>query len=224
MNNSAHDLGGRSGMGPINPEAEEQEPVFHTEWERRVFGITMAAGMLGKWNIDEARHARERQEEADYLRHSYYQNWLVGLEALLLESGLVTAQELQNCEANSANPPPSDLRIPNPEDAKKILHRGGPANLPSQTEPLFKTGDSVSVAERNSSGHTRVPAYAQGVAGRINAYRGFHIFPDKSAHGSHQGEHLYSVVFSANALWEPGAENTEVFVDMWQPYLQRVGS
>lgn len=71
-----HDLGGQSGMGPINPEPESQEPVFHAEWERRVFALTLATGMLGKWNIDESRHARERQDPITYIENSYYENWL----------------------------------------------------------------------------------------------------------------------------------------------------
>ena len=32
--NGAHDVGGMQDMGPIQPE--HNEPVFHTEWERRV--------------------------------------------------------------------------------------------------------------------------------------------------------------------------------------------
>ena len=62
-----HDLGGRQGLGPINPELEAEEPVFHTDWERRVFAMTLATGMLGQWNIDESRFARESQHPADYL-------------------------------------------------------------------------------------------------------------------------------------------------------------
>jgi nitrile hydratase len=92
--NGAHDLGGMHGLGPINAEPETSEPVFHAAWERRVFGLALAAGFLGKWNIDKSRYARERQHPIDYLRHTYYENWLVGLERLLLEAGLVTAEEL----------------------------------------------------------------------------------------------------------------------------------
>ena len=29
--NGAHELGGMQGFGPINPEAETEEPVFHAE-------------------------------------------------------------------------------------------------------------------------------------------------------------------------------------------------
>jgi hypothetical protein len=35
--NGAHDLGGMHGLGPINPEPETEEPVFHADWEKRVF-------------------------------------------------------------------------------------------------------------------------------------------------------------------------------------------
>ena len=59
--NGAHDLGGMHGLGPINPEPEAQEPVFHAAWERRMFGLMLAAGFLGQWNIDKSRYARERQ-------------------------------------------------------------------------------------------------------------------------------------------------------------------
>ncbi|MDE0479634.1 MAG: nitrile hydratase subunit beta, partial [Gammaproteobacteria bacterium] len=32
-----HDLGGRQGFGPVDPEPDE--PVFHDEWEKRVFAL-----------------------------------------------------------------------------------------------------------------------------------------------------------------------------------------
>src|SRR5262245_18991610 len=90
----AHDLGGMHGFGPINPEPEEEEPIFHAAWEKRVLGLILALVALGKWNIDMGRDARERQHPVDYLRHTYYENWLAGLEKLLVETGLVTSEEL----------------------------------------------------------------------------------------------------------------------------------
>jgi Nitrile hydratase beta subunit len=35
--NGIHDLGGMQGFGPI--EREENEPVFHADWERRMFAL-----------------------------------------------------------------------------------------------------------------------------------------------------------------------------------------
>ena len=90
--NGAHDLGGMHGLGPIDPEKDE--PVFHAEWERRCFAITMAAGFLGQWNIDMGRYARERMHPAEYLSTSYYEHWLHGLQMLLVEKGLLTEEEI----------------------------------------------------------------------------------------------------------------------------------
>lgn len=91
--NGAHDLGGMHGFGPINPE--QDEPWFHEEWERRVFALTLAMGGSKLWNIDMSRSAREQMEPGDYLKTSYYEHWLFGLERLLSEHNLVTPEELE---------------------------------------------------------------------------------------------------------------------------------
>ena len=71
-------------------------------------GVALAVGALGKWNIDMSREARERQHPVDYLRHTYYENWLAGLEKLLVERGLVTPEELATGKA--AAPAESETR------------------------------------------------------------------------------------------------------------------
>jgi hypothetical protein len=90
--NGGQDLGGMHGLGAIDIETDE--PVFHAEWERRVFALTLAMGASGEWNIDMSRHARENRDPVDYLSSSYYEIWLKGLEALLSERGLLTPEEL----------------------------------------------------------------------------------------------------------------------------------
>ena len=52
-----HDMGGRFGDSVIMPEAED-DLVFYEEWHGRALAITLAAGALGKWNIDISRHAQ----------------------------------------------------------------------------------------------------------------------------------------------------------------------
>jgi nitrile hydratase len=120
--NGAHDMGGMHGLGAI--DAEIDEPVFHHDWERRVLALTLAAGAMGKWSIDISRHARENQPPAEYLANSYYQTWLVGLEKLLVESGLVTADEIAN--GRSAAPLSDDLeqRVLKAEAVEAVLSRG----------------------------------------------------------------------------------------------------
>ena len=80
------------GFGPVVAEADE--PVFHAEWERRAFALTMAAGFLGEWNIDMSRFAREQMPPAESLAAGYYERWLHGLTRLLVERGLLTREEL----------------------------------------------------------------------------------------------------------------------------------
>jgi nitrile hydratase len=90
--NGVHDLGGTHGHGPINPEKDE--PVFHADWEKRIFALffgTFAGGML---NVDEFRYAIERMTPAEYLSSSYYEHWLHTYETILTEKGIITQAEL----------------------------------------------------------------------------------------------------------------------------------
>lgn len=90
--NGAHDLGGMHGLGPI--VREKDEPIFHAEWERRAFAITLAMGAYGTWNIDMTRYAREQMPPADYLRSTYYEHWVFGLQHLLVDQGFLTEAEI----------------------------------------------------------------------------------------------------------------------------------
>ena len=214
-----HDLGGQSEMGPINPELESQEPVFHANWERRVFALTIATGMLGKWNIDESRHARERQDPLAYIQNSYYKNWLEGLEKLLLEKGLVDTEELV-LAANISSQVNESLLAPNPSLAKRMLATNTFSTMKTDSEQLFRIGDSVVVKVSETVGHTRSPRYAQGVVGTIAAQLGCYNFPDSSAQGIHEGKFLYRVTFSGVDLWSHSSAQDEVLIDLWEPYLE----
>src|SRR5437773_11695502 len=89
----AHDMGGVAWSEPVQPEPNE--PVFHAEWERRAFALTLAMAMPGGWNIDMSRFAREDRPHQDYLGKSYYQIWLAGLERLMLQRSLVSRDEIE---------------------------------------------------------------------------------------------------------------------------------
>jgi len=221
--NSAHDLGGMHGFGPINPEPEEEEPVFHAAWEKRVFGLTLAVGTLRKWNIDISRHARERQHPVDYLRHTYYENWLAGLEKLLVETGLVTAEELATGKATGPTDDTTRQRVLKAENVPMRLARGVPVTMEIDTAPGFNPGDMIRAINRHPVGHTREPRYVRGCLGVIHEYHGAHVFPDRNAKGSREGRHLYSVRFEASSLWgENATDGSAVYVDLWEDYLEPV--
>lgn len=215
--NGAHDMGGMHGFGPINAEPERDEPVFHADWESRVLALTLACGMLGRWNIDISRHARERQDPAQYLANSYYETWTEGLETLLLESGLVSREELDSGHAASLAKP---IAV-DENRARAILASGGPTLMDSPIEPRFAVGDRVRVVNDHPRGHTRAPRYVRGRVGTVELYHGVHVFADASALGERRGEPLYAVRFEARELWgRDGGEGDTVLADLWQPYLE----
>jgi Nitrile hydratase beta subunit len=72
----------------------EDEPVFHSEWEAKVFAMSFAT--FGNYfPVDETRHASERMPPAQYLSASYYERWLFALELLITEHNLVTSAEIE---------------------------------------------------------------------------------------------------------------------------------
>jgi nitrile hydratase subunit beta len=218
--NSAHDLGGMHGLGPINPEPEAAEPVFHAGWEKRVFGMVRAIGSLGLWSGDASRHARERQHPVDYLRHTYYENWLAGLEKVLVEKGLISAEELASGVARG--PAPADIRQRRLE-AQNVARAiaGSSVSMPLADPPRFQAGDWVRAVNNHPLGHTREPRYVRGRAGVIHEHHGGHVFPDLSAVGVRVGRPLYTVRFEAHELWgKEGEDRCAVYVDMWEDYLE----
>lgn len=221
--NGAHDLGGMHGLGPINPQPEVEEPVFHEEWEKRVFGLTLAAGFLGKWNIDMSRYSRERQHPIDYLRHTYYENWLAGLKKLLVEAQLVNSEELKTGQAAGAADESIRQGVLKADEVAAVIAKGSPVAMTISTAPRFKSGDSVRAVNRHPAGHTRQPRYVRGRVGVIHEHHGAHVFPDRSAEGSKEGRQLYSVRFTAEALWgKSAAGRNAVYADLWEDYLEPV--
>ncbi len=215
--NGAQDLGGQMGFGPIN--LEDNEPLFHGEWEKRALALTLCAGAMGHWSIDESRHARETLHPVDYLSSSYYEIWIKGLEKLLTRHGFVTVDELSSGQVLSPSTTPK--RVLKADIVPAVLARGGPTSREKAGIPRFKVGDTVRTIVINPAGHTRLPRYARGKTGVIERFHEAHVFPDTSAHG--QGENpdwLYTVAFKARELWGRDADaNSVVSIDAWESYL-----
>ncbi|MBI1338656.1 nitrile hydratase subunit beta [bacterium] len=225
--NGAQDLGGMMGFGPVvvDPSHPEPEtPVFHSEWERRVFALTLAMSPVGRWNIDQSRFARESLPPARYLASSYYEIWLAGLERLMHERDLLTLEDLdRGAPAAPASAHPGRVA---PADIAAVLRRGGPtARTPAQAPapaPAYAIGQRVIARVMNPRGHTRLPRYVRGRAGVVIAQHGFHVFPDANAAGNGEApQPLYTVRFAARDLWGADADpNSSVTVDAWESYLE----
>ena len=216
--NGAQDMGGVDGFGPVRPEVDE--PVFHAEWERRAFALTLAMATPGGWNIDMSRFARENRSPADYLSKSYYQIWLAGLEQLMEERGLVSRQEIES--GRVMLPPRRDVHALARENVAAVPRKGGPTERAAPAEPSFAIGDRVRARNIHPRGHTRLPRYVRGHVGVIDRLHGCHVFPDSNAHGKGENpQWLYTVRFTGRELWGERADATSsISVDAWESYLE----
>lgn len=219
--NGAQDLGGMQSFGPIHPEINSL--AFHADWERRALAITLAMGAVGKWNIDMSRAARESLPPAQYLASSYFEIWLEGLQKLLLDTGLATAEEIGSGESRHAAVPVPRVLMAN--EVPAALQRGSPVDRPVATTARFNAGDEVLTRQFNPSTHTRLPRYCRGRRGRVIAVHGAHVFPDTNAMGlGEQPQWLYTVRFDASELWGADTTAASVCVDCWEPYLDYPGA
>ena len=196
--NGAHDLGGRMGFGPIG--APPSEPVFHEKWQGRMFALMLAAP--GHWSIDEDRSACESMHPAKYLKTSYYEHWLHGLESLL----------------KKYSPDSSSPMRPENIWAAMTARRSYARDI--STPAAFAIGQKIRVKMMNPMTHTRAPRYVRGHVGEVVKIHGAHVFPDSNAQG--RGENpqwLYTVRFTAKELWCHD-DTDQVMLDLWEPYLE----
>lgn len=217
--NGVHDMGGMHGMGPVH--YEKDEPVFHAEWEGRVYALNRALRAWRRWNADTHRHAIETLPPHDYLRLTYYERWFQRLLTQVVEYGFVTPQEL----ASGAPTPGTPKMTPawGVSSSGSWLSRGIPSSVAPEIQPLFRVDQRVRTINIHPVGHTRLPRYARGKTGTIVRDHGVHTFPDTNAHGrGEKRQHLYAVRFTARELWGPDASPRDVVhLDLWDDHLER---
>ena len=84
-----HDRGGAPDAGPIDRSEHE-----YSMWEKRTDAMLRCLWERGILNVDEHRRAIESIEPGAYETLSYYERWLVALESLLIEKGILTRAEI----------------------------------------------------------------------------------------------------------------------------------
>jgi len=217
------DLGGTTGHGAI--EHDDERVVFHHQWEARVLAMTVAAGASGKWTLDMSR--RYRETLPDYADLSYYEIWEAGLERLLVDRGLVTADEL--AAGHALVKPLEGIRVLKADRVAAGMRSGSSTERQVSALPRFAVGDLVRARDDRVDHHTRLPSYAAGKIGRIERLHGPHVFADTHAHDlGEQPAWLYAVVFDAAELWDDAAPRPDaaprqsVSIDAWESYLEPV--
>lgn len=213
-----HDLGGVEGFGPL--PLEDNEPVFHHDWEARVMAMRLLMGAWRKWNIDASRYSVELLAPPDYLTLTYYEKWLASLVFLARRAGLITDTEIEHGRPNEGQ---AKVTPPiNADGFLGLIPKGRPSLREPAVTPRFAVGDRVVTARHMHSGHTRLPRYLRGCVGEIILHHGTHVTPDVSHQlsGDEAPEPLYAVRFLAREVWGDGAEtNLTITADLWERYL-----
>ena len=86
---AVHDRGGWPDDTPI-----AREEHILSDWERRVDAVHQALGAQGIRTTDEMRRAIESLPPERYEALSYYEKWTAALGILLIEKGILSADEI----------------------------------------------------------------------------------------------------------------------------------
>ena len=206
-----HDLGGREGYGPVDLD---DDGVFVHEWEKRSFGLALAAAVLGvNTSTSQHRHSIERMDAIHYLTTRYYEHWATGLITRMVETGKV---DLAEAEARAGG------RIPLSRPEVAVA-----GEVPDPLPATFAVGDPVRVRMWHPRGHTRCPQYVRGKLGTVVRVDPPAQVPDLEAHvrTAVRSEPICCVRFEPGDLWgnDDGAGACAVHVDLFTCYLEPAG-
>ena len=230
-----HDLGGAPGFGPVPHDPDE--PPFHADWERRVFGLLGAVMSVTARRPGEFRYVLERLHPDDYFQNGYYGRWLAGFEVLLAEYEVFGPVDYGARLEARTGPIPSEVRRMSPERrvapfadrAPSLLPPDRPVPVPQRRTvrrdlaepPRFSIGERVVAPAPTQPGHTRLPGYVMDKPGTVTRLHPAEVLPDSTAHNrGERPQHVYCVGYDARTLWGDDAEpNATVYVDLYECYL-----
>lgn len=223
--NGAHDVGGLMSLGAIPFKGDE--PVFQEDWEGRVLAMCLSGVVSGTFSVDAHKTAVEGMSPVALMNTSYFEQWLYGLEACLVDSGALTRSELEERVAAVADAPDAGLPDASNEELtgglRGLLEHGVPPTA-AREGPRFAPGDTVAtkvVRVEPGREHTSIPGYAQGRRGVVEMVHRPEPLGDAVVAGlGVKPEHLCSVRFLARDLWPDGGARDTVVVDLFESYLE----
>ena len=216
--NGIHDIGGMDNIGPVN--IEKDEPVFHDDWEGKVYAMTLATMGAGIFVTDEVRYMTETIPPQDYLTFKYYEKWLYSLEQLMLQKKVVTREELESGRVTVPEPP-GGVEAASADRMQYGMSNRIPVFVDTDIPAKFKPGDAIIARNIHPLQHTRLPRYIRGCRGVVKMDHGIFLLPDTNAHGGpDKPQHVYNVRFTARELWgEAAPEKDCVYIDLFDDYM-----
>jgi nitrile hydratase len=88
---ATHDLGGAQRFRCTPVELDEAPP---DEFGRRVDAIRQLLSRKGLLRVDEMRRGIESLPEAEYHALGYYERWLRSISGIMVEKGVIAAEDL----------------------------------------------------------------------------------------------------------------------------------
>jgi nitrile hydratase len=239
-----HQLGGLEGLdSPIDFEKR----VFVEEWEKRIFGIHTA--MMGlsaslrdsvagydmdavpttfatTWTWADLRTGAEAMNPFAYFQYRYYEKWLGGITAYLLEHGYVTADELDAATRRYRQDPDAplpDADVPGIDEQVLRYLRSGDSPRRGPATPSFAVGDTVVVRNPPAADHTRLPGYLRGHRGRVErVFEGnYSYFGGTGPDGLGDPVPVYIVRFEPDEIWGATREANAgpLYAELYEAYL-----
>ncbi|HYZ32426.1 MAG TPA: nitrile hydratase [Crenalkalicoccus sp.] len=89
---ATHDIGGATRFRCVPVERDEAPP---DAFGKRVDALRALLAARGLMTVDELRRGIEAIPPEEYFELTYYERWLRSITAILLEKGVVTAEELR---------------------------------------------------------------------------------------------------------------------------------
>lgn len=218
---SIADVGGATGWGAVKVPTPD-EPVFVEPWEGRAFALTLLSmGRVSGQNLDAFRRALGELDEGAYFADGYYGRWLNAAEAMLVESAILAPGAVDARVHRNEGEDVEDRPVPEP--AKPDYAPTAAGSLREiDTPTAFAAGDQVRARDVEPTGHTKLPRYARGKAGVVEAIQPAHLLPDTHAHFLGENpQHVYTVRFDSHELFGPDAEDFALTVELFESYLEK---
>jgi nitrile hydratase beta subunit len=223
--NSVADMGGQQNYGKV---PIEKGYSYEHEWEFRAQAARSSySRLIKKEHFVRRRYMLECLPPVDYLTMRYSERLLYGTMTCLIESGVLTLEEITQrakalAEGSYVYTPPTDEPKEFGDLVVQQARKGSPTLREADIEPRYQIGDKVRIKNFHPKGHTRLPMYARGKQGIIVGYHGCHVFDDANAAGKGEmPQPLYSVAFESTELWgEDGKPGDKVYLDMWEDYIK----
>lgn len=223
--NGPQDIGGKQGLGPVLVDGPEPDkPAFHSEWERRVFGLSFCSWLSSGVSVDESRRYQSSLPYDRYFGSAYYERWLYSLERLMVAKGVATEGEIETGVA-AVEPPPALVEPEQLADVVVGLATNGAKRFRDAPDaPVFAVGQEVRAKNMNPRTYDRLPTYLKGRRGIVDEHYGAFMHPEHLAVGKLEepGAHCYRVRFLAVELWGESAEGPDdaLCVDLFENYLE----